>query len=75
MNGPDPLSSLTMFCQPGSHVAAVPTGTVADGAALPEGWQMIRARFNRDTGRWHADPGSPASIPVCPDHRRILEGN
>lgn len=60
---------VTPFCIIGGHAYSAPTGTVSEGASLPEDWYMTRARFDRERQIWYEDPSSPAKICHCGEHQ------
>jgi predicted metal-binding transcription factor (methanogenesis marker protein 9) len=60
--------ALTAFCVPGRHSGPI-VGTVSDGGTEPEGWQLVRASFDREAQEWFEDDSSGARILCCPEHR------
>lgn len=60
------MQQVIPFCISGGHAYEVPTGTIQEGAGLPEGWAMTRASLI--DGEWVRDDESPAKICHCEEH-------
>jgi hypothetical protein len=70
-------ASIRAFCVPGGHTGPdIPVRHNLSGTwhpsmgamPLPEGWQLLRARYSVTRQCWVSDKRSPASVVCCPDH-------
>lgn len=62
------MTSVTPFCVVGGHAYHSPTGSLSEGAGLPEDWYITRASFDRVKKVWYLNPDSPAGIIHCGEH-------
>jgi hypothetical protein len=75
----DSSKMVTAFCIPGGHPADAPTGSLLEGAGLPEGWALVRASCwppsEEQGGAWIRDKSAPCRIVCCPGHQpqRLVE--
>lgn len=57
------------FCMIGSHVVPLQSGHYREDADR-QGVKLVRASFDKRTGKWVPNPESPASVLVCKDHQK-----